>query len=237
VVEVTTAVCFYGDGAELMTGTVTALEVQRKNKERVNVYLDGEFAFGLAMIEAARLRKGQVLTDAEIAVLRSADGAQQAYERAVRFLGQRPRSMAEVRKNLTDKEVDAAVIDEVIARLESQGYLDDTAFARYWVANRQQFRPRGARALRFELREKGVPTPVIEEVLTETDTSEAAYQAALDKARRFRGLDKRAFREKLGAFLSRRGFDYTTVREVTDRLITEFEEEHADAFTHDDIEE
>src|ERR1041385_6168697 len=154
-----------------MAGTITALEVQRNNKERVNVYLDDEFAFGLTMIEAARLRKGQQLTDVEIAALKSTDSVQKAYDSAVRFLGQRPRSTAEVRHNLTDKEVDVSVIDEVIGRLESQGYLDDAAFARYWVANRQQFRPRGARALRFELREKGVPTPIIDEVLTETDTT------------------------------------------------------------------
>jgi SOS response regulatory protein OraA/RecX len=82
-----------------------------------------------------------------------------------------------------------------------------------------------------------VPPPIIDEVLAETDTTEAAYQAAQDKARRFRGLEKRAFREKLGAFLSRRGFDYDIVREVTDRLINEFEEESADAFTQNDIEE
>src|SRR5258707_3645985 len=127
-----TAVCVYSDGIGLMAGTITALEVQRNNKERVNVYLDGEFAFGLTMIEAARLRKGQQLSDAEIAALKSTDSAQQAYERAVRFLGQRPRSTAEVRHNLTDKEIDASLIDEVITRLEGQGYLDDTAFAPYW---------------------------------------------------------------------------------------------------------
>ncbi len=232
-----TAVCVYSDGIGLMAGTITALEVQRNNKERVNVYLDGEFAFGLTMLDAARLRKGQQLTDAEIAALKSTDSLQQAYERAVRFLGQRPRSTAEVRHNLTDKEVDASVVEEVIARLEGQGYLDDAAFAHYWITNRQQFRPRGARALRFELREKGVPMPIIDEILAETDTTESAYQAALDKARRFRGLEKRAFREKLGAFLSRRGFDYDIVREVTDRLINEFEEENADAFAQNDTEE
>jgi len=146
VVIAMTAVCVYSDGIGLMAGTITALEVQRNNKERVNVYLDGEFAFGLTMLDAARLRKGQQLTDAEIAALKSTDSLQQAYERAVRFLGQRPRSTAEVRHNLTDKEVDASVVEEVIARLEGQGYLDDAAFARYWITNRQQFRPRGARA-------------------------------------------------------------------------------------------
>ena len=221
-----------------MAGTITALEVQKHNNERVNVYLDDEFAFGLTLIEAAHLRKGQHLTDAEIGALKSTDAVEQAYERAVRFLGNRPRSIAEVRRNLSDKEVDASAVDEVIARLEARGYVDDAAFARYWVSNRQQFKPRGSRALRFELREKGVPNAVIDEVLAELDVSDAAYQAASDKARRLRGLDKRDFRTKLGAYLARRGFDYETIGEVITRLIDETEEGDADAFAPShDIEE
>ncbi len=225
-----------------MGGTITALEVQQHNKERVNVYLDGAFAFGLAVLEAARLRKGQYLTDSEIAALKAQDVVEQAYERAVRFLAQRPRSTSEIRRHLADKGVDKAAIEEAIARLEAQGYLDDRAFARYWLANRQQFRPRGTRALRFELREKGVPASVIDEVLADFDSGDAAYQAALDKARRFRGLDRRTFREKLGSYLTRRGFDYDTVRDVIDRLIREYEDEGSDVIAPsspdtDDIEE
>ncbi len=207
-----------------MSGTISALEIQEHNKERVNVFLDGTFAFGLAVIDAAHLRKGQYLTDSEITALRARDAVEQAYDRAIRFLGQRPRSTGEIRQHLSQKKIDAAVIADVIDRLESQGYVDDLSFARYWVANRQQFRPRGTRALRFELREKGVPMAVIDEVLSGFDSGDAAYQAALDKARRFRGLDRRAFREKLGAFLTRRGFDYATARDAIDRLIHEFED-------------
>jgi regulatory protein len=210
-----------------MAGTITALEVQQHNKERVNVYLDGTFAFGLSVIEAARLRKGQYLSHMEVAALKAHDVVEKAYERAVKYLGQRPRSSVEIRRYLAEKEVEPTAIDEALTRLESQGYVDDLAFARYWVANRQQFRPRGTRALRFELREKGVPAAVIDEVLTGFDTSEVAYQAAQDKARRLRGLDRRAFREKLGSYLVRRGFDYETARAVTDRLLGEFEEEDA----------
>ena len=56
-----------------MAGTITALEIQKHNQERVNVYLDGEFAFGLTVLEAARLKKGQALSDNEISALRAKD--------------------------------------------------------------------------------------------------------------------------------------------------------------------
>jgi regulatory protein len=214
-----------------VAGTITALEVQKRNKERVNVYLDGEFAFGLNLLDATRLRKGQTLTDPEIEALRERDEIAHSYDRAVAFLSYRPRSIAEIRQNLIEKKIDDAVIDAVIARLVEQGYVDDAAFARFWVGNRQEFEPSGARALRFELRQKGIASDVIDEVLAELDTSEAAYRAAKDKARRLRGNDKRTFRQKVGAILARRGFDYDTARTVTDRLIEEFSDEDAGFFT------
>ena len=68
-----------------MAGTITALVAQRKNKDRVNVYLDGEFAFGLALIEALKLKRGQVLSDADIERLRGADDIEKAHEKALRF--------------------------------------------------------------------------------------------------------------------------------------------------------
>jgi regulatory protein len=208
-----------------VAGTVTALEFQKRNKDRVNVYLDGEFAFGLNALEAARLHRGAVLSDAEIEQLQSKDAIAKAYDRAVAFLSYRPRSIAETRRNLAEKETAAEVIEAVIARLTEQGYLDDAAFADFWVRNRLAFKPLGARALRFELREKGLESGIIDEALATLDTHENAYQAALPKARRLGGQGKQAFRQKLGAFLARRGFDYDAARAVTDRLIEELGEE------------
>lgn len=213
-----------------MAGTITALEPQKRNKERVNVYLDGEFAFGLNLLDAARLHHGQLLSDAEIDALRERDGTAQAYDRAVNFLSYRARSIAEIRQNLTEKEIDEAVIETVIARLTEQGYVDDRAFAQLWIRNRQEFKPLGVRALRYELREKGIAPDIIDECLAEIDSTEAAYRAAKTKARRLSGLEVRAFRQKVGMLLARRGFDYDTARTVTDRLIEELTEEDAGFF-------
>jgi regulatory protein len=117
-------------------GTITALEIQKRNKERVNVYLDGEYAFSLALIEAAKLRKGQPLTDAEIDALRGEDDVTRAVDYAANFLSYRPRSVAEVRRNLEKKDLSEVVIEQAIDRLQQLGYVDDVAFARYWLENR-----------------------------------------------------------------------------------------------------
>lgn len=211
-----------------MGGRITALRVQKKNKQRVNVYLDGKFAFGLATIEAARLQRGQYLSDEEIAQLQGRDARETAYERTLDFLSYRPRSEAEVRRYLQEKQVPPAVQEEIIARLERAGLLDDHAFARYWVENREQFKPRGLYALRSELRQKGLSDDIIESVLGSLDEEESAYQAAQQRVLRWRCLDYQPFRQKLGAYLQRRGFAFETVEAVVNRVWQELhtEREH-----------
>lgn len=211
-----------------MARTVTRLAFQKRTHERVNVYLDGEYAFALPALEAARLKVGQALSDAEIAALRSTDAAAKAYDRAVQFLSVRPRSTAEVRRRLEEGEVAPEAIEAAIARLTEQGYLNDAEFARFWVENRQRFRPKGEQALRQELRQAGVDSETIQQSLEGLDTSEAAYAAARPKAERLRLLaqeDPQAFKQKLGNFLLRRGFNYDIVREITNQLLREMREE------------
>jgi len=150
-----------------MSGTITALVAQKRNNDRVNVYLDGQFAFGLAAIEAIRLKRGQVLSDADIERLQAADDVEQAREKALRFLSNRPRSEWEVRQNLQKAGYEAETIDRVIERLRGVGLVDDAAFVRYWLDNRAQFKPKGAVALRQELRRKGIEREVIDAILEE----------------------------------------------------------------------
>jgi regulatory protein len=197
---------------------VTGLKVQARNKARVNVHLDGKFAFGLAAIVAARLRVGQELDEAAIASLRESDGHEQAYERALRFLGPRPRSEAEVRRRLSEKGVEVTVVDAILQRLRRAGLVNDREFAAYWVENRLNFRPRSQRALRVELRQKGVSNEVLQDVLAGTDDAQAAYDLASRRAARLRGMERQEFRRKLGGFLARRGFDYETIEPVLERV-------------------
>ena len=202
-----------------MAGTITALRYQRRNQNRVNVDVDGQFAFGLAAILAAHLRVGQALSDAEVARLRTQDEVEQAYGRALNFLSYRPRSEAEVRRNLRKKELEHSVVEAVIDRLSGAGLLNDWEFARYWLENRLQFNPRGVHALRQELWEKGVPDPVIGDVLADFDEEPLARRAAEAGARRLVQLAPREFRQKLGAYLARRGFSYAVITPLVEEML------------------
>jgi regulatory protein len=195
-----------------MAREITGLRFQKRNKDRVNVYLDGRFAFGLAAVEAARLHVGQTLTDNEIVELQMKDAVERAYERALNYLSYRPRSKDEVRRNLRGKDVEDAAIDAVIGRLTRAGLLDDREFARYWVDNRARFNPRGLRGLRHELRQKGISHHIIDEVLTSFDVDAAAEKVAEAGARRLSREEPRDFRRKLQAYMARRGFSYGVIK-------------------------
>ncbi len=207
-----------------MAGTITELRFQRHTRDRVSVYLDGRYAFGLPATQAAHLQKGQFLSDAEIQALQQVDLRAKALDRALRFLAVRPRSTWEVRQNLSryrpqGRPLPPEHVAWVLARLEEQGYLDDRAFARYWVAQRQRFSPRGVRALAHELRQKGVPPSVIDQVLASAGDEIAAAQKALRKRLpSWRHLDEETLRRRAQGYLQRRGFDWETIAEVLAHL-------------------
>lgn len=144
---------------------------------------------------------------------------------AARFLEARSRSVAEVRRRLTTAGYRSELVDGAIARLTELGMLDDEAFARSWVESRDRSRPRGERAIRDELRVKGVHRDVAERILGErqeaaVDGRGSADQAAAIRllARSQRALDRvvdpRQRRQRAYALLARNGFDPETCREV-----------------------
>lgn len=207
-----------------MLRKITALKLQKRNRQRVNVYLDGEFAFGLSRIVAAWLEVGQELSEEKIAQLLSEDENEVAFQRAVKFIGYRIRSEAEVRDKLRDADYAEEIIEAVVKRLWRDGLVDDERFARTWVENRAEFHPRSHRALAYELRRKGISEEVISKTLADTsEEEELAYKAGLKQSRKLKNLEWPDFRRKLGGFLGRRGFSYDIVAPVVNRIWAEQE--------------
>ncbi|RJP53132.1 MAG: hypothetical protein C4583_05300 [Anaerolineaceae bacterium] len=200
---------------------ITAIEVQKKNPKRVNIHLDGEFAFGLDRFVAAWLVVGQTLDEEKIARLQAEDAQEKAYRQALLFLGVRARSEREVRKNLEKHEMPPAVIEQTIERLREEHLLNDGQFAQDWVTNRSEFRPRSRRALIVELKQKGLAEADIRSATEAMDEEALAYAAAEKRVRRLEGLEWNDFRKKLGDFLARRGFAYDVVAPTVKRLWSE----------------
>lgn len=207
---------------------ITAIEAQKRNSNRVNIHLDGEFAFGLERITAAWLRVGQELDEKKIEQLQAEDTRERALQQALLFLSYRARSESEIRRNLQKHEIPEAVIEETLERLRRDGLADDDQFARAWVENRSAFRPRSRRLMALELRQKGLDDEAAKSALEAVDDEALAYEAAQKWANRLRGLEWSEFRTKLSGFLARRGFSYSVIAPVVTRVWNEThtEEQH-----------
>lgn len=198
---------------------ITRLDHQKRNRDRVNVYLDGAFAFGLSRFVAAWLAVGQELTDEKISTLLAEDEQEVSYQKALKFLNFRPRSSVEVEQYLRKKGLSATIIQFTIERLVSNGLVDDLRFAESWVQNRNEFRPRSHIMMAVELRKKGINQEIISQVLEGTDPDEElAYKAAQKQLRKLEKARWEDFRRKLSAYLARRGFAYTTTQTIVRKV-------------------
>ena len=200
---------------------VTAIEVQKRSPNRVNIYLDGEFAFGLARIVAAWLRVGQGLDEKKIEQLQAEDAREWALQQAILFLSYRARSESEIRRNLRKHEIPEPVIDQTLDRLRQDGFANDNQFAKAWVENRSTFRPRSRRMLAMELRQKGLGDESVKTALESVDDEALAFEAAQKRAARYKDLEWNEFRKKLSDFLARRGFSYSVTSTVVTRIWNE----------------
>ena len=145
-----------------------------------------------------------------------------AKNNAYALLRMRPRSVYEIRNRLKAKGYDESVVDDIVSGLKHSGDLDDLKFARFWVESRMQMNPAGDVILRYELKEKHIDDSIIEATLSEKaekyDEYEVAFSMAKEQFERFKKLDRRKATKRVYDFLLRRGFEYDTIRRITENL-------------------
>lgn len=196
---------------------ITRLVQGKKNPNRVNLYLDDEFAFALSIDEVGKksLKKGLELSPSEIEDLKKADSDEYIYGKILNFLSFRPRTVKEVRDRLWKYEVkDEDSQNLVIDKLKSKGYLDDIAFARWFIESRNTHRPRSISMLKMELSQKGVPKDIISDLVATMGDEKATILHLIDKKlgnHRILGKPELA---KIQSYLVRQGFAWDKVSEV-----------------------
>lgn len=206
-------------------GKITAIRDGRSRRKRVNVFLDGKFAFSLEAEVAVKesLQVGQELSAHQMGNLTGHDHFHRCLETALRYLSYRPRSESETMERLHRRGFDDSSVEAVIAKLKEQGLVDDMAFARFWKDNRESFSPRSQWLTKLELRQKGVADDIIDQVVETVNDDDSAYRAALSKARSLPLSDYLSFRRRLGGYLKRRGFDYGVINHTVKRMWQELE--------------
>lgn len=210
---------------------VTKIERQKRNPSRFNLYLDGEFAFGVHrdVLAAYGIRTGDDLSDTITSRMKTSEELNLAEEAAIRLLSHRRRSEHEILIKLREKEFPPPAIEQVIANLRTRGLLDDLAFAKTYIHDRELKKPTGQRLLERELRLRGVPGELIEhalrEALPESGQEAIAKKAAMQALRRHSLKripgDTAKQRQKIAQTLTRRGFPWEIVSKILKGLFGE----------------
>ena len=195
---------------------ITDLKPAVKNERRVNVFVDGEFAFSLdeTQVVDLKLKKGLAVTEADLARLRKASNFGKLYQRTLEWVLTRPHSVRETRDYLKRKkfrkpeyEISDDDIEAVMARLVEKKYLDDEKFAAYFVENRFLKKGVSRKRLALELKKKGISEDVIDAAFASVGRSDEEEIAKIIAKKRARYTD-----EKLISYLVRQGFDFELAR-------------------------
>lgn len=203
-------------------GAVTAIQGQVHDPERVSVFIDGTFSFGIArdVAESFGLEKGRELDQATLDDLLAQEQQHKSTSIALNFLAFRPRSEGEIRTRLRKAGMPDLTIDDTLAKLRDWHYVDDADFARRWIENRLAHRPRGARLLAQELKTKGIAPQVMVEALDDAELDERgdALRIAEHRARQLADLDQGVRERRLTGFLARRGYGFDVIRVTLEAL-------------------
>lgn len=202
---------------------ITALKTQTRDKNRVNVFVDGKYSFSLDITQVVDLgiKTGNEYTEDEFASLKDESQYGKLYVRALEYVLTRPRSLREMRDYLYKKTrptrtkdgavrqgVSRELTQRVYERLIEKGYLDDEKFARFWVENRHVRKGISTRKLKAELRAKSVDVAIIEQVIAESDRSDAEEIQKLIAKKAGKYDDE----QKLISYLARQGFSYDEIK-------------------------
>ncbi len=203
---------------------ITALKAQLRDKNRVNVFVDGSYRFSLEIAQVIDLgiKTNNEYTEEELLQLEIESQYGKVYARALEYVFVRPRSQRELRDYLRRKMLDKRdqhgnirrgispeLADRVFDRLVDKGHLNDTKFATFWIENRNLRKGISERKLRAELMAKGVASQVIDEVMRSSERDEGADIQAVIK----RKINKYAEDRKLIEYLARQGFSYDVIVE------------------------
>ena len=211
------------------TNTVTSITRQKGSQNRVSIFLDDKYGFGLSLdvVHEFNIHKGQQLTAQEISIINEFELFHKAANTVLRYVSYRPRSESEIRTRLRRQKYENALIDKIMDKLKQQRVIDDLSVAEFWKDSREFFSPRSKRLIKLELRRKGVTDEIAERTTSDVDDQAGAYKAAQKKANSMKSLEFDRFQKKLFSFLHNRGFGYHIIRPVIEKVWAELGREKA----------
>ena len=202
---------------------ITKITRQKNNQERYNIYLDEEYAFAVdeGILIKFGLMKGKTLEQFDIDEITYEDEIAKAFNKALHFLSFQMRSEYEVKKKLHDAGHGEAVVLEAVRKLESLGFLNDQTYSKALLETKKRTLKKGPRAIRQDLKKKGIDKALQDEVLetfTEEEQLEIAMQLAEKEVRAGSRRTPLQLKQKIQDVLMRKGYSFGIVNDVLERI-------------------
>jgi regulatory protein len=212
-----------------MLNKITKIETQKKDKNRVSIFIDEAFAFGIYYQTLMKydLSVGMVIDEALKNKIIISDEYSKALNIALNYLSYRNRTKFEIKEKLKEKEFSSVTIDQVIRELVNLNYVDDQAFAKEYIGFK--IKKMGKRKIRYKLESMGIDALIIDQelmVYSNADEYTAAYAVASKKNDSYSNISYQKRYNRLSGLLNRRGFSYSVSKEVLGEILKEYKEEN-----------
>ena len=195
---------------------ITDIDVQKKNKNRVSVYVDGEYSFSLEQIDALRLslKIGMDITDDDIRKYNVESNLGKARSKAGDMLSRRPYSVYEFKSKLLDKGFDDVIVNSVADEFSELGYLDDFEYAKLYIED-ARLKMKGDKKIAYELSLKGVSERTVRDALSECEEVPLDAIANIINTK-YASMDINDYKvkQKITAYLASRGFSFSEINDA-----------------------
>ncbi|HRX14159.1 MAG TPA: RecX family transcriptional regulator [Eubacteriales bacterium] len=194
---------------------ITKIEIQKRNKDKANLFLDDEFRCGLTAesVVRARLIVGDELTEERLDEIFLTSESEIAFNKACDYISRSMKTVKQIRDWLKGKSFDSKVIENVIGKLREYRYIDDSLYAELYINSNLQ--TKGKRRLAVELTQKGINKDLIEKTVDALPNDKLSENANILAEKYMRNKDNSTQNLiKLQRYLLSRGYDYDIVNEI-----------------------
>lgn len=199
---------------------VTKIEIQKKNKQRINLYLDNEFYCGLSLetIMKNRIKEGQDLSKDSIDFLKNQTEKEIALSKAVSYISKSQKTLNEITKYLVKKGFDEDVCSYVVEKMQEYNFIDDELYVKNYIKFKNK--NSGKKKIVLELKQKGIDENIInnsaEEYLKDRSYIKNVAEKYLKNKERDLKTKQKAFR-----FLVSRGYETEDIKWALDCFFKE----------------
>lgn len=209
---------------------ITKIEQCKRNKERVNIYIDEEFAFAIYMelVYRFNLKVNEEVDKEKLIEIAKVENLSKCKDSALKTIERSYKTEKEIRDKLLNKEFDEETVEKTINFLKEYTFIDDLKFTKMYVKDR--IRTQGRNKIKYALIQKGVNKYLVDEVLEELDRNDEEERALLICEKKYLSICKREeddfkIKNKLIRYMLGRGYEYEVARNVVSKIYLQYKGE------------